>query len=101
MIGFIIFLLSIVIVAYAGRQGYRIWQSRQISRNLERKAQALENHPDYPSHRILILGDSIWAGVGAIDQSASMAGRLIADFPNALVVNKAESGAKSQTVVGS
>jgi lysophospholipase L1-like esterase len=61
---------------------------------LEAEAEALENHPDDPARRILILGDSIWAGVGATDPADSMAGRLMADLPDALVVNKAESGAK-------
>jgi lysophospholipase L1-like esterase len=61
---------------------------------LIKEAEALENHPENPDRRILILGDSIWAGVGASDPADSMAGRLIADLPQALVVNKAESGAK-------
>jgi lysophospholipase L1-like esterase len=94
MLGFIFFLLSIIIVGYAGGQGYRIWRSRQIADRLEAQAEALENHPDDPDRRILILGDSIWAGVGATDPADSMAGRLITDLPGALLVNKAESGAQ-------
>lgn len=94
MLGFILFILSIAILGHDGGQRYRIWRSCQIADRLEAKAEALENHPDDPDRRILILGDSIWAGVGALDPADLMAGRLIADLPEALVVNKAESGAK-------
>jgi lysophospholipase L1-like esterase len=94
MLASILFLCSIVAVTYVGGQGYRLWRSRQETRRLKKAAQALENYPDNPDRRILIVGDSIWAGVGAVDPAESMAGRLIADLPNALVVNKAESGAQ-------
>jgi lysophospholipase L1-like esterase len=64
------------------------------TQRLEDQAKPLENHPDNPDRRILIIGDSIWAGVGTTDPADSMAGRLIGDLPEALVVNKAESGAQ-------
>jgi lysophospholipase L1-like esterase len=94
MFGFLIFLIIIIVLAYAGAQGYRMYRSNRTSERLIQEAEALENHPENPDRRILILGDSIWAGVGASDPADSMAGRLIADAPQALVVNKAESGAK-------
>jgi lysophospholipase L1-like esterase len=94
MLGFTVFILSIAILGYVGGQGYRIWRSREVARRLQEQAEALENHPDDPDRRILIIGDSVWAGVGALNPANSMAGRLIADLPEALVVNKAESGAQ-------
>ena len=94
MLGFLVFLIIIIIFAYAGAQGYRIWRSWRVAKQLTKKAQALESHPDNPDRRILIIGDSIWAGVGASDPADSMAGRLIADLPQALVVNKAYGGAR-------
>ena len=59
MLEFIAFVLAIFILAYAGAQGYRIYRSNRASERLIQEAEALENHPENPDRRILILGDSI------------------------------------------
>jgi|GEM_PF-415294 lysophospholipase L1-like esterase len=89
----ILYILGGVIVLFALYQWLRVVRYSRISRHLIAETTLQENHPDNPDRRICVIGDSLWAGVGALETAESLAGRLIADLPNALVVNQAESGA--------
>jgi lysophospholipase L1-like esterase len=75
-------------------QTYWVSRALQIGEKLEQSAERVSAKPANPERRILIIGDSIWAGVGAADPADSMAGRLRESYPRATIVNQAVSGAR-------
>jgi len=87
LIGFLLLTL-----AYIFYQGIRINQLRIISGGLVEKATPFQQEPDNPSKRVLIIGDSLQAGVGASSPANSMAGLLGSDHPDWEIVNLAVSG---------
>lgn len=89
-----LYILGGLLVVYVIAQWVRISYYAQIGERLIAEAEALEAHPENPDRSVLIIGDSLWVGVGAADPADSLAGRLIADLPDAQVINKAESGAR-------
>lgn len=71
-----------------------IKKSIRISEPLIAHTTMYEQYP-YDSHeRILILGDSIGVGVGAVEPSDSLAGRIGQDYQNATITNVAVSGSR-------
>ncbi|MEX2515161.1 MAG: SGNH/GDSL hydrolase family protein [Candidatus Paceibacterota bacterium] len=88
------YIIGGIILLFAMFQWRRVVHYSQISQHLEMLATARQHTPDDPDRRILIIGDSLWVGVGVLDPAKSLAGRLIADLPQALVVNQAKSGAR-------
>ena len=60
---------------------------------------AYEQHPKNADLRILNIGDSSVVGVGALDPTKSVAGRLGAKYPNAVVVNNGVNGSKTKELI--
>lgn len=89
-----LYLVVILVGAWVVVQGVRIYHARQIGERLVARSQALSADVNEPKRHIAILGDSLWAGVGALDPSQSLAGRLIESYPNSEVINEAVSGAR-------
>lgn len=89
-----LYILGGLILVHILFQWGRIRYYGSITDRLVSSATRVEHHPDSSTRRILIIGDSLWAGVGAGNPEDSLAGRLIADLPEAEVENKAISGAR-------
>lgn len=93
-------LISIFFIILFGAAGYAlyIWQglrqSIEISKPLIEKTQSYEQHPANPAIRILVAGDSIGVGVGAKENTQSLAGRIGSDFAGADITNISVSGAR-------
>ncbi len=62
-------------------------RAKIIGADLVKSALAYEQHPDKPSMRILIAGDSTGVGIGAKVPRNTIAGRLGRDFPHADITN--------------
>jgi lysophospholipase L1-like esterase len=90
----LLYVLAGITVLYIIVQWVRIIYYGRVSDRLIAKAVVVDNYPDDPDRRILIIGDSLWVGVGASDSADSLAGRLIEDLPDAQVINQAQSGAR-------
>lgn len=88
MVGIFVLLICL----YALYVTYPIYRSLRESKILIRMASRYKQHPTNATTRILIAGDSIGAGVGAIDSNQSIAGRIGKEFPQAEVVNISASG---------
>lgn len=58
-----------------------------------KKNNAYNQHPPNPSRKILCVGDSIAAGVGAKEPLNSIVGNIGKDFPTAEIINHSKSGA--------
>jgi lysophospholipase L1-like esterase len=87
-----------VLLATSGLYSLFVWLRvryfSRISRRLIKQTKRVSHKPTAPSRSILVIGDSLWAGVGASDPADSLAGRLRADLPRAQIINKAVSGAR-------
>lgn len=81
-----------VFMSYVIYYAFRINHLRTVARELVVTTQPYQQSPDAPTKRILIVGDSLQAGVGASTSADSMAGLLGDDFPQYEIVNLAESG---------
>ncbi len=73
---------------------YPLYQAVNASNKMLVNTFAFEQHPSNPSKYILVAGDSIAVGIGAVDPKESIAGRLGNQFPNADITNLGKSGAK-------
>lgn len=65
-----------------------------IGVQLVKDSTAYEQHPENPTHRVLVLGDSSGVGVGAVKSEDSVAGRFGAANPTADITNISVSGAR-------
>lgn len=93
----ILFALATVLVGAIGVTlylGYPILRAVQASKQLMKDAQPYEQHPESPSTRILVAGDSTAYGTGAADSRDSVAGRLGQLYTDAEIVNLSQNGLK-------
>lgn len=100
----VVFLFIALVLAYAGIAGLRFYSRVQKSTQLIDAATPYSFHADHEGsgkyRRILVAGDSLAMGVGSARSEGTIAGRLHMDFPDAEIVNSAESGAKLAQVSG-
>jgi len=83
-----IILLAFVLAYYI----YPIFKAIQMSIEIEENTVAYEQHPENPSMRILVAGDSAGVGTGAENSEDSIAGRIGRDYPKADITNISENG---------
>ncbi len=60
--------------------------------SIQNNAVPYEQHPDNPTMKILVAGDSTGVGTGAKSSKDSIAGRLGKDFPSADIRNISKNG---------
>lgn len=87
-------LIGIALLVLVGIEGIRVARLVQESRRLVAANEPFETHPAQPNMRVLVVGDSLAAGVGAANPEDSLAGRIAAMLPQAEVVNEGISGAR-------
>ncbi len=87
-------LLSAVIVTAAVLEAVSFWRGIRRARALAAAGRRFERRLATGRFTVLVLGDSTGVGVGAQQPEESIAGLLASDFPDADVVNVAESGAR-------
>ncbi len=86
--------VSTVFIAYVAAQYVRTRHYINIGVPLAAKAIAYEQHPENPTSRILVIGDSTAVGTGADKPEDSTAGLLGKDYPQADIVNRGVNGAR-------
>lgn len=84
-----------VLVTTTGCAAWRINQSVELARNSE----PLQQRPENPTLRLLIVGDSTAVGTGASSGYESVAGSIAREYPRLLIENRARDGAKFADVV--
>lgn len=87
----IFFTLVVLVVVY---YSYPVYKSLRMSAEIEGNTVPFEQHPENPTMRILVTGDSTAVGTGASRSEDSTAGRLGAIYPNADIENISENGLK-------
>ena len=91
-------LIGVALLILGGIEGVRVVRLLHESQRLVAANEAFEVHPSRPSMRVLVVGDSLAAGVGAADPADSLAGRIAHMLPGAEVVNEGVSGARINEV---
>ena len=90
-----ILVCAIVVLLVYGLYSYvRMRHYIDIGVQLVKDATVYEQHPENPTHRVLVLGDSSGVGVGALKPEDSVAGRFGALNPAVDITNIAVSGAR-------
>ncbi len=92
-VSFILFML--MFVADSVLLGVRMYRGVKIAE----KTNPFQNRPSQIKNRILVVGDSLGAGVGAEDPSKSVAGRIASDFPHTGITNASRSGARARDIL--
>jgi len=88
------FLLLIYFVFAAFHVGRRVYIGRELAHNV-----ASFSYPaDNPDKRILIVGDSLAVGTGAMRAEDTIAGRIHQDFPRAEIINISQNGAEMKEI---
>lgn len=87
-----------IIAVYGTFQYWRTKQYIRIGNDLANKAVAYKQHPDKPTLRILMIGDSTVVGTGAERPEDSVAGRFGKDYPTAEIINLGVNGAKTREI---
>lgn len=95
----IILVITLLIAAVTIYQLIRVRHFKVIGEKLVQITKPLSIHPQNPTKRILVLGDSLAVGVGTTDTKYSIAGRISKDYPNASVTNVAISGSRTIDVI--
>jgi lysophospholipase L1-like esterase len=90
----IMFLIFFGLALYILFLGFPIYLSINISEKIIANTIPFEQHPENPDRYILVAGDSTAVGVGALENTKSIAGRLGTQFPNADITNIGVSGAR-------
>ena len=85
-------IVILIFISYVIFQGVRINQYRLIGKQLVADTVAYEQLPNNPENRVLIIGNSLQAGVGASSPETSIPGLLGADYSDWQITNLAESG---------
>ena len=87
-----------IIVVLIGSYILLVWQTVQhsiaVSKLLIAKGSAYTQHPQHPTIRILVAGESTAVGVGATNTQNSIPGRIGMQYPNTDITNIAVSGAR-------
>ena len=92
-------LLSSLVLAGALLEAMSFWRGVKRARALAATGRRFERRLPQRELTVLILGDSTGVGVGAQLPEESIAGLLASDFPDADVVNVAESGARVSVAI--
>lgn len=79
---------------------YPILRAIQVSKGIQDASVPYEQHPENPTMRILVAGDSTGVGTGAESPRDSIAGRIGSDFPNADIQNISENGITLEVLKG-
>lgn len=95
---YVFVLVVVLVISYVGYQSVATYLKTQISQQLVQQNQVFEHESGEAETRILFVGDSTAAGVGA-KAASSTAGWFHQDFPQAEIVNVAKSGAKLSDAV--
>lgn len=86
--------LVIALAIYVIAQYIRTRHYLAIGIPLSEAAVAYEQHPENPTHKILVIGDSTAVGTGATQPTDSTAGLLGKDYPTADILNRGVNGAR-------
>ena len=95
MVKIFLLLIGIPLLAVCFWIGVRAAWLIAVSEKLQLGARPFEQTPQTPQLSFLVVGDSTAFGTGTTDNRESVAGRLGADFPTALVQNKGVNGKKT------
>ncbi len=91
-------ILAALAIGYAGYVAFPVVSSLRETKELMREARPYAQSPADPTMRILVMGDSTAVGTGSAPEE-SIAGRLGARYPGALIVNESENGMKLEEFV--
>lgn len=91
--------LVVAVAIYAIAQYIRTRYYIHIGITLAEAAVAYEQHPDNPTGKILVIGDSTAVGTGAKTSLDSTAGLLGKDYPTADITNKGVNGSRVADLV--
>lgn len=86
---------GLVVVSTAGCAASRLWRAAELAR----ASTPLQAVPPSAVLRLLVVGDSTAVGTGASSGQTSLAGLLAQSYPNLLIDNRAQDGARFDGVV--
>ena len=95
----LVFVLIILLLVYIVFQYQRTQRFIRIGTALADNAIAYSQHPQNPTLRILMVGDSTGVGTGASSPQTSLAGLVGAKYPTADLTNLSVNGAKTSGVI--
>jgi lysophospholipase L1-like esterase len=86
---------GLVVLSTAGCAASRLWRAAELAR----ASTPLQAVPPSAVLRLLVVGDSTAVGTGASSGQTSLAGLLAQSYPNLLIDNRAQDGARFDGVV--
>lgn len=86
---------GLVVLSTAGCAASRLWRAAELAR----ASTPLQAVPPSAALRLLVVGDSTAVGTGASSGLTSLAGLLAQSYPNLLIDNRAQDGARFDGVV--
>ena len=86
---------GLVVLSTAGCAVSRLWRAAELAR----ASTPLQAVPPSAALRLLVVGDSTAVGTGASSGQTSLAGLLAQRYPNLLIDNRAQDGARFDGVV--
>lgn len=86
---------GLVVLSTAGCAASRLWRAAELAR----ASTPLQAVPPSAGLRLLVVGDSTAVGTGASSGQTSLAGLLAQSYPNLLIDNRAQDGARFDGVV--
>jgi lysophospholipase L1-like esterase len=86
---------GLVVLSTAGCAASRLWRAAELAR----ASTPLQAVPSSAALRLLLVGDSTAVGTGASSGQTSLAGLLAQSYPNLLIDNRAQDGARFDGVV--
>ena len=86
---------GLVVLSTAGCAASRLWRAAELAR----ASTPLQAVPPSAALRLLVVGDSTAVGTGASSGQTSLAGLLAQSYPNLLIDNRAQDGARFDGVV--
>lgn len=95
----IVFLLVLSVFAVFAYQIARFFRLEKVGKDIAHITVPYSVQVKNPAKRVLVVGDSLAAGVGASTPSHSIAGLLSQDFPFADITNFSVSGSKIKDVL--
>jgi lysophospholipase L1-like esterase len=87
--------MGLVVLSTAGCAASRLWRAAELAR----ASTPLQAVPPSAALRLLVVGDSTAVGTGASSGQTSLAGLLAQSYPNLLIDNRAQDGARFDGVV--
>lgn len=86
---------GVAMVTLTGCAAWRIGESMELAR----RSEPIQQHPDAPAKRLLVVGDSTAVGTGASSSSSSLVGLVAKRHPDWYIENRARDGAKFSDVI--